>query len=110
MTKQNQLTRLQQISQLVLDIKLLALTQAAAKRQQSLDLLTSLNEPLVETDLNAVAGHRAAIQYQHWADTKRGEINVLLARQTVEMILARNDAGQAFSKNQALRGLQGKIR
>jgi hypothetical protein len=110
MTKTNDLARLGQISQLILDVKLAALHVAVGRRQQSLDLLANLNRPGVPGDLSPVAAHRAELRYQHWADARRAEINLLLARQTAEMHVARDDAGQAFGKDQALRSLQKKLR
>lgn len=110
MTKAKDLARLAQISQLILDVKLAGLQKAAVKRQQSLDLLASLNKEHEETDLPPVAAHQALLRYQHWADARRSEINLLLARQTADMHMARDAAGQAFGKDQALRGIQSKLR
>ena len=110
MTKAKDLARLGQISQLILDVKLAALHVAAGKRQQSLDLLANLNMPSAPGDLSLIATHRAELQYQHWADARRAEINLLLAHQTAEMHLAHDAAGQAFGKDQALRGLQNRVR
>jgi hypothetical protein len=110
MTNAKDLARLGQISQLILDVKLAALHVATGKRQQSLDLIANLNLPSAPGDLSPVAAHHAELRYQHWADARRAEINLLLARQTAEMHLARDEAGQAFGKNQALRGLQKRLR
>ncbi len=110
MTKANDLARLGTISQLVLDVKLAALQSAAAKRQQSLDQIDGLNAPVGAGDLPPVAAYHAQLRYQHWADARRAELNLVLARQTAEMLVARDDAAQAFGKDQALRGLQAKLR
>lgn len=93
----------------MLDVKLAALHLAASNRQQSLDLLAELNTPLAPTDLSPVADQQAVLRYQNWADTRRAEINLLLARQTAEMLAARAAASQAFGKDQALQSLQTKI-
>lgn len=110
MTKAKDLTRLAQITQLMLDLKLADLRSAAAKRQHSLDLLASLNKVALASDLSPIAAHQAELRYQHWADVRRAEINLLLARQTAEMHVARDAAGQAFGKDQALRAIQAKLR
>ncbi len=110
MTKTKDMTRLSQITGLILDLKLADLRAAAAKRQHSLDLLESLNTPSVAIDLSVVATQQAELRYQHWADVRRAEINLLLARQTADMHVARDAAGQAFGKDQALRGAQAKLR
>ena len=110
MTKTQDLARLGEISKLILDVKLAALRAAAQKRQQSLDLLANLNGAVAETDLSPVVAYQTSLRYQHWAEARRAEINLVLAHQTAEMLVAREDAGQAFGKDQALRGLQEKFR
>jgi hypothetical protein len=109
MTKTKDMARLAQITGLILDLKLADLRAAAAKRQHSLDLLASLNKPSVAIDLSVLATHHAELRYQHWADVRRAEINLVLARQTADMHEARDAAGQAFGKDQALRGVQAKL-
>lgn len=110
MTKAKDLARLSQIAQLILDVKLGDLRAAAAKRQHSLDLLSSLNQNPAETDLPLITAQQAQLRYQHWADVRRAEINIVLARQTAEMHVARDAAGQAFGKDQALRAVQARLR
>lgn len=110
MTKAKDMARLVQISGLILDVRLGALKTAASKRQQSLDLLENLNAPAPETDLSPLAMHQADARYQKWAEVRRAEINILLARQTAEMHVARDAAAVAFGKDQALRGLSAKLR
>ena len=110
MTKAKDLARLGQITQLLLDVKLADLHAAAAKRQHSLDLLASLNTAAPPTDLSPVAAHQAELRYQLWADLRRAEINLVLARQTADLHIARDAAGHAFGKDQALRGVQAKLR
>jgi hypothetical protein len=109
MTKKHELARLGEISNLILDVKLAALRTAAQKRQQSLDLLANLNGTVADTDLTPVVAYQTTLRYQHWADVRRAEINLVLARQTADMLAAREDAGQAFGKDQALRSLQKKL-
>lgn len=103
MTKTKTLARLGQISKLVLDVKLAALQAAAHRRQQSLDLLANLDGVVAKTDLTPVVAYQAELRYQLWAEARRAEINLVLARQTAEMLVAQDNAGQAFGKDQALR-------
>lgn len=110
MTKAKDIARLGQITQLILDMKLADLRALAARRQQSLDLLACLNKVPADTDLPPVAAHQANLRYQNWADHRRTEINILLAEQTADMLVARDAAGQAFGKDQALHGVQAKLR
>ena len=110
MTKAKDLARLGQITQLLLDTKLADLRALAAKRQHSLDLLGNLNRPAVQTDLPIVAAHLAEVRYQSWADIRRAEINVILARQTAEMYVARDAARCAFGRNQAFQALKDTLR
>ncbi len=110
MTTAKQIARLSQISQLVLDVKLAALRTAVSKRQHSLDLLTALSGVANAPDLSLVAEHQAQMRYQQWAQARRAELNLVLARQTAEMATARDEAVQVFGRNQAVRGLQAKWR
>lgn len=110
MTKAKNLARLSQITQLMLDLRLADLRAAAMKRQHSLDLLASLSHTPAATDLSVVAAHQADLRYRQWADVRRAEINLVLARQTADMHVARDAAGHAFGKDQALRGVQAKLR
>lgn len=104
------IAHLGQIAQLLLDVKLASLQAAAKKRQHSLDLLRALNSPSPDTDLPLILAHDTELRYQNWADKRRADINCTLARQTADMLAARDDAGQAFGRYQALRGLQNKNR
>lgn len=109
MTQDKSLARLGQISQLILDVRLAKLQAVAKQRQHSLDLLEQLNVPPAD-DLPLVIAHQNGMRYQKWAEARRAEINATLARQTADMLAAREDASQAFGRNQALRGLQGRLR
>jgi hypothetical protein len=48
------------------------------------------------------------VRYQHWADLRRAEINLVLARQTVDWMEARGAAQSAFGRAEVLRQLQIK--
>lgn len=110
MTTAKQIVRLGQISQLVLDVKLAALHSAASKRQHSLDLLDALNTVGTATDLSLVAQHQTNLRYQHWAQARRVELNLVLARQTADLTAARDEAVLVFGRNQAVLGLKAKHR
>jgi len=92
----------------MLDHKLAALTRAAAARDESKTRLAGLSRPLAETDLPLAAAAQAGLLYEHWAEARRAEINLTLARQTVEWIRARDAARQAFGRADALRRLSDR--
>ncbi len=106
MTQRAKLAQLHEVSQLLLDVRLLALDKAARARQASLDRLADLNRPAPPTDLNPIAAGEVAMRYQSWADQRRAAINLDLARQTAEWSEARLDAAQAFGRNAVI----GKLR
>jgi hypothetical protein len=109
MIKSQDLTRLHQISQLLLETRLARLTIAAQARQQSEAQLASLEEPTVrQGELPEVAAQLASLNYQRWAETRRVEINLALARQTAEWIEARDAACLAFGRDQVLQTLQAR--
>ena len=77
------LRRLGQISALLQQSKMQALQRAALVRQESLARLAALDAPQPATDLPAVTAQEVALRYQVWADQRRSDINMGLARQTV---------------------------
>ena len=110
MKDREKLLQIKALSQLVLDGRLNALERTARARQQSLDHLAALNRPIAETDLPAMVAGEVAMRYQHWADQRRSEINLTLARQTAEWVEARQAAAQAFGRDQALQSLVDRNR
>lgn len=97
-----------EISQLMLDQKLAALTRAASAREESKARLAGLSQPPAETDLPLAAAAQAGLLYARWAEARRAEINMTLARQTAEWIEARDAARQAFGRADALRRLSDR--
>ena len=108
MSDREKLAQLHSISQLMLDIKLLALDKAATARQASLDHLAGLNRPCPSTDLGPVLAGEVEMRYQHWADQRRAAINLDLARQTADWTEAKRDAALAFGRNSAIEKLKGR--
>lgn len=108
MRNREKLGQLRQVSQLMLDIRLLALERAAQARQASLDHLAELNRPIPPTDLNPIVAGEVAVRYQFWADQRRSDINLTLARQTADWVEARQNAARAFGRNAVIGKLQGE--
>ncbi len=102
MNDPEKLRRLAEISGLLLDTKMLAVERAARARQNSLNLLAELNQPASPTDLPPVLAAEVSMRYELWADQRRSEINLVLARQSAEWAEARQEAMQAFGRNQAV--------
>ena len=105
MSDRAKLARIKVVSQLVLDGRLNALERAARVRQHSLDHLAALARPVADSDLPLAVAGEVAMRYQGWADQRRAEINLILARQTVEWAEARQAAALAFGRNQAVQSL-----
>ena len=104
MRKMQDLQRLQQLAALKLDAALSALTTVGRARQTSLDQLAGLAIPeSLPADLSELAGRRTALTYQRWAESRRAEINLLLARQTADWLTAQDAARIAFGQTEALR-------
>ena len=108
MSEREKLAQLRQVSQLMLDVRLLALDRAAKARQASLDHLADLNKPAVQTDLNPIVAGEVAMRYENWADHRRSEINLVLARQTADWAEARQHAAIAFGRNAVIGKLQDR--
>lgn len=102
MSEREKLGQLRQISQLRLDISLMAVEKAAQARQASLDHLAVLNRPLPPNDLDPIRAGEVTLRYQNWADQRRSAINLELARQTAAWEEARQDAALAFGRDQVI--------
>lgn len=105
-----QLAALKTIAGLMLDARQMELRQAAAARNASLAALAALDRPAAApaAETSPIAAAQAAIRYEVWADRRRAEINLALARQTVQWQDARQAAALAFGKTEALRALRRK--
>lgn len=110
MSQKQQLAKLQQIAGLMLDSRLAALQTAARAKAESEAQLAGLAVAMAApADISAVAAERAALTYQRWADARRAELNLVLARQTVAWMEARDAARVAFGKTEALAGVARKL-
>lgn len=105
MNDKEKLRRLGQISALMRDTKMQLLETAARARQASLDRLAELDRPAVPNDLPPIVAGEVAMRYALWADQRRSEINLVLARQTVEWQEARQEAALAFGRDQVVQKL-----
>lgn len=110
MTKKDQMQRLQQVAGLLFDSKLLDLKATARAMQQTKEHLADLVAgPVAPDDLPQVALAVAGLRYDRWADVRRAELNLTLARQTAEWLDARDAARLAFGKTQALDAVKAKL-
>ena len=105
MNDREKLRRLGQISALLRGAKLHALQGAALARQESLDRLAALDASQPAADLPAITAEEVALRYAVWADQRRTEINMGLARQTAAWHHAQTEAAQAFGRDQVVQGL-----
>lgn len=111
MSPAQQMAKLSQISQLLLDSRLATLRIAARACRESEERLAGLSVADAEPGaLPEIAALRAALNYQRWADVRRAEINLVLARQTAAMIEAREAAREAFGRAEAMRVLQQRLK
>ena len=108
MSETEKLQRLAQVSQVMLDARMLSLEKAARARQASLDLLAELDRPMPSGDLAPLVMAEVALRYALWADQRRSELNGILANQTVEWTEARQEAARAFGRNQIVQKLAGR--
>ena len=103
MTKLQDIRRLQNLSQLMLDHRLSELRRAAEAKRHSEQALADLSQILPEvTGLTGAAAGIAALNYQRWADRRRAALNQTLALQTHDWLEARDAARMALGKFEAL--------
>jgi hypothetical protein len=107
MRQTEQLQRLNDLAKLILDQRLARLQACAAARQGSLQRLQDL-APKPAEDADPFEQATRLMRYEVWADTRRREINMLLARQTVGWLEARSEAQGALGRADVLRKLMKK--
>jgi hypothetical protein len=108
MTRSRDMARLTDLAQLVLDHRLAALRRSADALAQSRMQLSALNLPSVESGLAPVEAERVALAYQRWADARRSDLNLVIARQTAACLDARGEASLALGRRQALQGVTAR--
>ncbi len=110
MSQAKDLKRLAEVAQLMLDHRLGQLHGAAAELERSRMQLAAINEAGRPADLELVTAGKVALTYDRWADQRRSELNLVIARQTVGWMEARSEAQTAFGRVQALQGLATRLK
>ncbi len=105
MNGRDRLARLRQISALQRDLALAEVSRAARARERSLAQLAALDSESPATDLPAIADQQIRIAYRLWADKRRAELNLILARQTVEWMAKRDAAALTLGRTEVLERL-----
>jgi hypothetical protein len=105
MSRTKDLGLLQDLSRLLLDQRLAQLRAAAERCDRSRMQIAALDRGGEPSDLSPLSAAQVALRYQGWADRRRGELNIVLARQTVDWLQARQEAQTAFGRAEALRSL-----
>jgi hypothetical protein len=106
MSAPKELARLQSLAQMILDAQLAELRQVARARSETMAHLSDLKSPTVQMDDQmGVAEVKATLAYQLWADQRRAELNITLARQTALWLDRRDAARYAFGKADVLNTL-----
>lgn len=108
MTKTQDLDRLKGLAQLTLDYRLGQMRAATLALDRSKAQLAVISEAGRSADLPLVAGAKAEWTYQRWADLRKSELNLVIARQTIACLAARDEAKTAFGRLEVLRGLSAK--
>ncbi|WP_050527814.1 hypothetical protein [Pseudorhodobacter aquimaris] len=108
MSSLKRLQKLKALSDMIFDQHLSTLQVCAAARATSQQRLEGLR--VKETPaMDPIAQAQTMLRYEQWADARRAEINITLARQTAEWMEARKDAQRAFGRAQVLGQLQDKL-
>lgn len=92
------------IAGLILDARLAEVQAAQRARNESLGHLEALRVPPAPAE-DPLTAARVALRYDQWADARRAEINVTLARQTAAWMEAQDSARTAFARAEVLRRL-----
>jgi hypothetical protein len=109
MTRPKEIGRLAELAQLMLDHRLGQLRASSTVLDRSRMQLASINQAARPSDLMPVTAEKVALAYDRWADVRRSELNLVIARQTVDWMQARSEAQTAFGRLQALQGVAGRL-
>lgn len=110
MSKASDLARLAEVAQLMLDHRLGKLRGASAALERSREQLAALDQAAQPADLAPVTAEKVALSYERWADQRRAELNLVIARQTAEWIESQSEARTAFGRVEALQGLAERLK
>jgi hypothetical protein len=108
MNAKDSLRRLTALSELILDTRLAKLKASAAERNKSMQRLENLAATLSD-DANDLTHAATILRYERWADARRREINLVLARQTAVWLEARQNAQTAFGRAEVLKKIQATL-
>ena len=61
-------------------------------------------------ELEPITAEKVGMAYDRWADARRSELNLVIARQTAAWIEQRGEAQAAFGRVQALQGLATRLK
>ena len=101
MQNKAQIARLKTVTDLILDLRLSEVERCARARNDSLARLADLAKPAA-ADLTSIGDITAQMRYERWADHRRAEINITLARQTAEWLTRQDAARHALGQSQVL--------
>lgn len=99
------LAPLRQVSGLILDRDLALLRVAAGAMAETRAHLADLAVTPAPGDLPPMLAAALELRFQFWADARRADLNLTLARQTHDWIVARDAARVAFGRADVLRRL-----
>jgi hypothetical protein len=104
------ISRLQALAGLVLDQRLAELRVQSERRERTRMQLAALDRPAEVAGLDPIVASPIALRYQVWADRRREEANLVLARQTADWLLARDEARKAMGRVEALRNIEKRMK
>lgn len=104
-----ELDRLAALARMVSQARLAELERAVRARDKSRKKLAALNRPLPE-GADPLALAPVALRHDRWAEARRREINLVLARQTATWLQALEVARGAFGRAEVLRKLAERKR
>lgn len=111
MKRAQEIARLQQVTQLMLDHHLSRLHAAAQGMTETETALAHLSGGFIAQDgFVGATGQLAALAHQRWADTQRRDLTQRLARQAAEVAALQAEARQAWGKCEALRALTDRLK
>jgi hypothetical protein len=109
MTRPDDHGKIMALADLLLQHRLGQMRRTSALLERSRAQMAAIDQGAAAADLPDVMAERVACDYRRWADARKAELNEVLARQTLDVIAAREEAQYAFGRMQALRGIAARL-
>lgn len=100
---------LNSVVRLQFDLAQAQLRKHAAEREATRALIAGLNRPALQDGDDPILNAKVDMMYRSWADGRRAELNMILARQTANWMESAAEARRCFGRLDALQQVAARM-